>query len=81
MEFLSQEDFIRPFKVNVCGALHVIKIFLPLLRKSKGRIVNMVSMAGRVGFPDMADYVASKFAGEGLSDCLRSVLSCLILTP
>jgi NAD(P)-dependent dehydrogenase (short-subunit alcohol dehydrogenase family) len=47
---------------------------LPLLRKARGRIVNMSSIGGRVAIPLVGPYNASKFALEGLSDALRREL-------
>jgi NAD(P)-dependent dehydrogenase (short-subunit alcohol dehydrogenase family) len=49
----------------------VTRLFLPLLRKAKGRIVNVASIAGRVGLPTQAAYCASKFAVQGYSEVLR----------
>lgn len=59
------------FEVNVIGLLTVTQGFLPLLRQSRGRIVNMGSVLGRLAIPFMGTYCASKFALEGLTDALR----------
>ncbi|HEV2664213.1 MAG TPA: SDR family oxidoreductase, partial [Blastocatellia bacterium] len=59
------------FEVNVIGLLAVTQRFLPLLRQSKGRIVNIGSVLGRLAIPFMGAYSASKFALEGLTDALR----------
>ena len=59
---------------------HNYQTFLPLLRPAKGsnersgRIVNMSSSSGRIGFPFVGAYAASKHAVEGLSDSLRREL-------
>jgi len=47
------------------------KALLPLLRKSKGRIVNVASIAGRVGLPTEPAYCVSKYGVEAYSDILR----------
>ena len=39
------------FDVNVWGVLAVTKTFLPLLKKSRGRIVNVGSITGKVALP------------------------------
>ncbi len=59
------------FEVNVIGQVAVTQAFLPLLRKSRGRIVNMGSIAGRAAMPFMGPYSASKFALEALTDAMR----------
>ena len=50
-EWTPVEDYKRMFNVNVLGTVAVTKAFLPMIRKSKGRIVNVASIAGRIGLP------------------------------
>merc|ERR1712137_534841 len=57
--------------VNVMGIAIVTRTFFPLLLKAKGRVVNIASVAGRLGTPGTSGYNASKFAVEGLSDAWR----------
>eukprot|EP00992_Anisonema_acinus_P007379 TRINITY_DN3162_c0_g1_i2.p1 TRINITY_DN3162_c0_g1~~TRINITY_DN3162_c0_g1_i2.p1 ORF type:complete len:186 (-),score=26.69 TRINITY_DN3162_c0_g1_i2:77-634(-) len=65
-------DWVRSlFEVNVFGLVSMTQKFLPLLRQQKGRVVNIGSVAGRLGNPMGATYCGSKFAIEGLSDSLR----------
>ena len=68
----------RHFEVNVVGVLHMVQAFLPLLRRTKsgpaGRIVNISSLSGRIAYPVMGSYAASKHALEALSDSLRREL-------
>jgi len=71
VETTSIEDFKRQFEVNVWGLLRTTQAFLGLVRKAKGRIVNMGSLAGKVGQPFMAPYCASKHALEAITDALR----------
>ncbi|CAI4033211.1 11-cis retinol dehydrogenase [Nitrospira tepida] len=61
----------RQFEVNVVGQIAVIQAFLPLLRKGRGRIVNMSSIAGVAAVPFLGIYGASKFALEAMTDALR----------
>ena len=49
----------------------VTKTFLPLLKKSKGRIVNVSSGAGRTCNPFLMSYCISKYGVEAFSDSLR----------
>jgi NAD(P)-dependent dehydrogenase (short-subunit alcohol dehydrogenase family) len=74
LEALDLDDFRRTIEVNTTSQLAVTKAFLPLLRKSKGRIVNMASIGGRVAQPFAGPYVASKFALEAVTDVLRCEL-------
>jgi NAD(P)-dependent dehydrogenase (short-subunit alcohol dehydrogenase family) len=69
------------FDVNVTGLLAVTQAFLPALGARRncphppGRIVNIGSVAGRIAYPFMGAYAASKYALEGLSDVLRRELA------
>ena len=71
LEYLPIKRFEDQIKVNVFGTVAVTQAFLPLLRKAKGRIVNISSESGRFALPLMAPYAASKHALEALSDSLR----------
>ncbi|HSA62445.1 MAG TPA: SDR family oxidoreductase [Nitrospiraceae bacterium] len=71
LEAVPIADLRRQFEVNVIGQVAVTQAFLPLLRQSRGRIVNMGSIAGRAAMPLMGPYSASKFALEALTDALR----------
>jgi NAD(P)-dependent dehydrogenase (short-subunit alcohol dehydrogenase family) len=71
LEALDLDDFRRTVEVNTTSQLAVTKAFLPLLRKSKGRIVNMSSIGGRVAQPFAGPYIVSKFALEAVTDVLR----------
>ncbi|XP_048755093.2 dehydrogenase/reductase SDR family member 9-like isoform X2 [Ostrea edulis] len=73
-EAQTPDNFKDCLNVNFFGMVMVVKHFLPLLRKSSGRIINMASIAGRFAFPMSSPYVVSKFAVEGYSECLRREL-------
>lgn len=71
LEFLPLSEIRKQFEVNVIGQIAAIQAFLPLLRASRGRIVNMGSIAGRMAMPFIGPYSASKFAFEAITDALR----------
>jgi len=76
VEALSGEAVQHQFQTNVFGLLDVTRAFLPRMRERRaGRIVNVSSVVGRVVFPGMGVYSASKFAIEALSDALRMELA------
>ena len=74
LEFLAPEDLRQQLEVNVIGQIVVTQAFLPLIRKGKGRIVNIGSIAGKMATPFLGPYSASKFAMEALTDSLRQEL-------
>jgi NAD(P)-dependent dehydrogenase (short-subunit alcohol dehydrogenase family) len=71
LELLPVNDFRRQLEVNVVGQLQMIQAFIPLLRNSHGRIVNISSINGALASPYLGPYAASKFALEAMSDALR----------
>jgi NAD(P)-dependent dehydrogenase (short-subunit alcohol dehydrogenase family) len=74
MEFVGLDDLRRQLEVNVVGQVAVTQAFLPLLRKSRGRVVNIGSIGGRMAVPFTGCYAISKFAMEAFSDALRMEL-------
>jgi short-subunit dehydrogenase len=61
----------RIMQVNYMGAVYCTHYALPHLRASRGRIVGISSLAGRVGVPTRTGYAASKHAMTGFFDSLR----------
>ena len=61
----------RIMQVNYMGAVYCTHHALPHLRESRGRIVGVSSLAGRVGVPTRTGYSASKHAMTGFFDSLR----------
>ena len=76
IEHLPIEQFQQQLDVNVTGVVRVTQAFLPRLRgEVPGRIVNISSVSGCIGFPLIGAYVASKHALEGLSESMRRELA------
>ena len=71
VEGVPLDDVRRQLEVNLIGQLAVTRAVLPRLRASKGRVVFVSSLSGRVSTPMTGIYNASKFALEGLADALR----------
>lgn len=72
VEDVSMKDFRAQFETNFFGIISIIQKVAPIMRKQgSGIIVNVSSVAGRIGFPGSPAYISSKFALEGLSESLR----------
>ncbi|NWR39490.1 RDH16 dehydrogenase, partial [Tachuris rubrigastra] len=69
-EWLTKDDFIKVMDVNLVGLVEVTLSLLPLLRRARGRVVNVSSVMGRVSFFG-GGYCISKFGVEAFSDSLR----------
>src|ERR1035438_302520 len=61
--------------VNLFGPLNVTNAFLPLLKRSKGAIVNNVSMMSLAPFPVTPAYAISKAAAFNMTQSLRALLA------
>nr|WP_295975724.1 SDR family oxidoreductase [uncultured Bacillus sp.] len=71
-EELTVDDYRRQFETNFFGVIAVTQTVLPLMRANgRGRIINMSSISGKIGFPGLSAYVSSKHALEGYSESLR----------
>jgi NAD(P)-dependent dehydrogenase (short-subunit alcohol dehydrogenase family) len=71
VEDSSIDEIKAQFETNFFGAIRVMQEVIPIMRKQKtGTIVNVSSIAGRIGFPMGSAYVSSKFALEGLSESM-----------
>ncbi len=71
LEVLPVAEIRRVMEVNVIGLMAVTQAMIPLLRKGKGRIVNIGSVSSLLAFPGASAYSASKFAVRAITDSLR----------
>lgn len=72
VEDVSLQEARTQFDVNVFGAVRLIQLVLPHMRRNRsGTIVNITSMGGKIHTPLGAWYHGTKFALEAISDCLR----------
>jgi NAD(P)-dependent dehydrogenase (short-subunit alcohol dehydrogenase family) len=74
IEALAISEFRKQFDVNVFGLIETTQVFLPMIRSTKGRIVNISSVNGFLTPPFLGAYAASKHAVEAISDALRREL-------
>ncbi len=76
LEDVSMDELKAQFETNFFGLVKLIQEITPTMRKKgSGIIVNVSSVAGRIGFPGTPAYISSKFALEGISECMRYELS------
>jgi len=75
IEEVSDEEVRRQFEINVFGVLTTLRAVLPEMRKQKsGHIINVTSIAGRIGSQGLGIYNGSKFALEGIGEALAAEL-------
>ncbi|XP_069689241.1 short-chain dehydrogenase/reductase family 9C member 7-like [Periplaneta americana] len=74
VEWTSMDDFHQVIDINALGVVRVTRAFLPLLRKSKGRVVIVTSALGRISISGLSAYCMSKYAAVALADTLRREL-------
>lgn len=74
LECVPAETLRQQLDTSVVGTLAVTRAFLPQLRQSRGRIVNISSGLGSVALPYLGAYATGQFAKEGMSDVLRREL-------
>ena len=70
-EDIGIDEIKTQYETNVFGVIRVTQAVLPTMRKQgSGRIINISSGAGRIGYPGDSAYISSKFALEGLSESM-----------
>lgn len=86
LEHLTDDEVRRQFATNVFGALSTARHVLPALRRSRGRLALVGSVAAFVASPRIGAYTASKFAVRAIGLTLQQELygsgvSCTVLHP
>jgi NAD(P)-dependent dehydrogenase (short-subunit alcohol dehydrogenase family) len=71
IEILALSDWRQQFDVSVFGPIALTRALLPALLASRGRVVNITSVGGRIAMANYGAYSAAKFAMEAVSDSLR----------
>jgi len=74
IDTIPLKDYELMTEVNFLGAIRVSRACLPLLRQSRGRIINISSVTGILATPYSCVYASTKWGIEGLSDSLRREL-------
>lgn len=73
-EEMKMEDLRRVFELNVFSVIALTQLAIPHLKKTRGTLANLCSVAGKISLPYMGGYCASKFAIDAFSTSLRAEL-------
>lgn len=72
---LDENNDRRQIEINVMGVLHGMRAVIPRMQaRRRGHIVNIASLAGRIGIPHATTYTATKFAVIGATESVRNEL-------
>src|SRR6185437_444210 len=78
---ITDAEWTRLFEVNLRGVLVVTQRVLgPMVERRAGRIINISSMAGKEGLPNLAHYCATKFGVTGLTQSLAKEVAAFDIT-
>lgn len=77
VEVYAIDEWRGLFEVNLFGHVAITQALLPALITSRGRVVNISSVGGKVAMANYGPYAATKFALEAVSDSLRRELAPL----
>lgn len=86
-ENTSEEDFDRVYQVNVKGVYNCLHAVIPVMKQEKsGVIINLASIAGRLGITDRFAYTMSKSAVAGMTlsvakDFIKDGIRCNCISP
>ena len=75
IEEMPVEEWTEMFEVNVNGLFYCSQMVIPKMKESgKGHIINIASIAGKEGTPQLAGYCGTKFAVRGISQAMYKEL-------
>jgi NADP-dependent 3-hydroxy acid dehydrogenase YdfG len=75
IEEMPVEEWVQMFETNVNGLFYCSQMVIPKMKElGEGHIVNIASIAGKEGFPQMAGYCGTKFAVRGISQAMYKEL-------
>jgi NAD(P)-dependent dehydrogenase (short-subunit alcohol dehydrogenase family) len=74
MELIPLDEFRNQLEVNLIGQLAVTQAFLPLVKRARGRIINVGSEGGRITMPFLGPLTSAKHALVSVNDALRMEL-------
>ena len=74
LEILPLDQLRHELEVNLVGQIAVTQAFLPMLRATRGRVIFMTSIGGRIVLPFAGAYHASKFGLEAAAEVMRMEL-------
>jgi NAD(P)-dependent dehydrogenase (short-subunit alcohol dehydrogenase family) len=77
VEVFPLNEWRRLFEVNFFGHIAVTQTLLPTLIRSKGRVINISSVGGKIAMATYGPYAGTKFALEAVSDSLRREIAPL----
>jgi NAD(P)-dependent dehydrogenase (short-subunit alcohol dehydrogenase family) len=77
VEVFAIDEWRRLFEVNFFGHIAVTQTLLPALIRSKGRVINISSVGGKIAMATYGPYASTKFALEAVSDSLRREIAPL----
>lgn len=75
IEALPLDEWRKVFDVNFFAVVNITRLFLPLIRKSRGRVINISSISAHIAAPFLGPYCTSKFAIRAFTDALRREVS------
>ena len=76
MDAMKEEDYEQAMQTHFWGPFYVMNVVIPsMIENKKGRIVNIVSIGGKLSVPHLLPYAASKFALSGLSEGFTTELA------
>lgn len=71
----QQQQFSSLLSINLLVPMQLCQLFLPMLRKRQGQIVNVGSAFGSIGHPGFTGYCATKFGLRGFTEALQRELA------